>query len=85
MDDPTTIADTTIAYIRDGNLGKAITAMTSYGLAPVNGDTVAQVKDLLIPRKPNPVWTDTRAEYGPVRLGNVGARCQSFYQCSFSQ
>ena len=65
LDDPTTIADTTIAYIRDGNMGKAITAMTSYGLAPVNDDTASQVKDLLIPTKPKPVWTDTRAEFGP--------------------
>ena len=63
--DPTTIADTTIAYIRDGNMGNAITAMTSDGPAPVNDDTVSQVKDLLIPTKPKPVWTDTRAEFGP--------------------
>ena len=59
------MADATIAYIRDGNMGKAITAMTSYGLAPVNDDAVAQVKELLIPTKPKPVWTDTRAEFGP--------------------
>ena len=39
--------------------------MTSYGLAPVNDDTVTQFKDLLIPTKPRPVWTDTRAEFGP--------------------
>jgi hypothetical protein len=46
-------------------MGKAITPMTSYGLSPVNDDTVTQVKDLLIPTKPKPVWADTRAEYGP--------------------
>ena len=54
------MADATIAYIRDGNMGKAITAMTGYRLAPVNDDTVAQVTELLIPTKPKPVWTDTR-------------------------
>jgi hypothetical protein len=46
-------------------MGNAITAMTSYGLAPVNEDTVTQVKELLIPTEPKPVWTDTRAEHGP--------------------
>ena len=46
-------------------MGKAINAMTSYGLAPVNDDTVKQVTELLIPAKPKPVWTDTRAEFGP--------------------
>ena len=65
LDDPAKMADTTIAYIRDGSMGKAITAMTSYGLAPANDDTVAQVKELLIPTKPKPVCTDTRAELGP--------------------
>ena len=65
LDDPTKMADTTIAYIRDGNMGKAITAMTSYGVAPVNDDTVTKVKELLTPTKPKPVWTDTRAEFGP--------------------
>jgi hypothetical protein len=65
LEDPAKLADATIAYIRDGDMGKAITAMTSYGLAPVNDDTVAQVKELLIPTKPKPVWTDTRAEFGP--------------------
>ena len=65
MDDPTTIVDTTNAYIVNGNMGKAITAMTGYGLALVNDDTVTQVKDLLIPTKPKPVWTDARAEFGP--------------------
>ena len=71
LDDPTNIADTTIAYIRDGNMGKAITAMTSYGLAPVNDDTVTHFKDLLIPTKPKPVWADTRAEFGP-RAAQLG-------------
>ena len=65
LEDPAKMADATIAYIRDGTMGKAITAMTSYGLAPVNDDTVAQVKELLIPTKPKPVWMDTRAEFGP--------------------
>ena len=46
-------------------MGKASTAMTSYGLAPVNDDTVDQAKELFIPTKPKPVWTDTRAEFGP--------------------
>jgi hypothetical protein len=40
-------------------------------LAPINDDTVFKVNDLLIPTKPRPVWTDTRAELGP-RASQLG-------------
>ena len=60
--DPTQGADTIIAHIRDGNIGKATTAIMSHGIAPVNEDTIKQVTELLIPTEPRPVWTDTRAD-----------------------
>ena len=60
-DDPTQGADTIISYIRDGNIGKATTAIMSHGVAPVNDDTIKQVTELLTPMEPRPLWTDTRA------------------------
>ena len=60
-EDPTQGADTIISYIRDGNIGKATTAIMSHGVAPVNEDTIKQVTELLIPMEPRPTWTDTRA------------------------
>ena len=32
----------------------------SHGVAPVNEDTIRQVKELLDPAEPRPIWTDTR-------------------------
>ena len=54
-DDPTHGADTIISDIRDGNIGKATTAIMSHGVAPVNEDTIQQVADLLIPMEPRPI------------------------------
>ena len=55
-------ADAIIAYIRDGTIGKAVTAMTSHGVAPVDEDALKQLKELLIPCPPKPTWADTRGD-----------------------
>ena len=55
---PALEADALISYIRGGHLGKAVTAITSFGAAPVNDDTIRQVKELLIPCPPPPPETD---------------------------
>ena len=39
-EDPTQEADTIISYIRDGTIGNATTAIMSYGVPPVNEDTM---------------------------------------------
>ena len=41
-DDPTQGAGTIISYIKDGNIGKATTAIMSHGVAPVNEDTISK-------------------------------------------
>ena len=57
---PTRAADTIIAYIRDGNIGTAVIAITSHGVAPVIDDTIKQVSELLIPCPLKPTWAGTR-------------------------
>jgi hypothetical protein len=53
----------------------------SHGVAPVNEDTIRQVKELLNPVAPRPIWTDTRpspasraripAQIDPTKLGGT--------------
>ena len=68
-----------ISYTRDGNMGKAATAIMSHGVAPVNEDTTRQAKELINLVAPRPIWTDTRptptsraripAQIDPTKLG----------------
>ena len=65
-------AATILAYIRDCNIGNAVTAITNHGVAPVNEDTIKQARELFIPCTPKPIWTDTRS--GPTSTARRPAR-----------
>ena len=44
----------------------------SHGVAPVNEDTIRQVKELLNPLPPRPMWTDTRPN--PISRARIPAQ-----------
>ena len=59
---PTVQADLVIDAIQAGSLNNAITIIGSHGVAPLTSEVIKQIRELLTPQPPRPIYTHIDGE-----------------------